>query len=135
MVAREGLRLEERVGDSPQPRIDIGVWVKVGLCDERFWVRVVRWRTDGAFEASVENNLERSTLRVDDEVVVEMRHVLETADEHDALAFHRLACFLGPEKGALSWLAARSKHGVSAQAKPNARRVVLGLPMCVYEEA
>ena len=78
--------LEERA-DAIEPHVGTGTWVKVGLRRERFWCKVQRVRSDGALVTSVENNLQLSTLRCGDEIVLSRRNVLEVVDDSDRLLY------------------------------------------------
>ena len=82
--------LEERT-DGSEPHVGIGAWVKVGLHGERFWCKVKRVRAeDGAFVATVDNNLQRSPYRCGDGIVLSRRHVLEVAGDEDRLQYERM---------------------------------------------
>lgn len=114
------LAFEERAAGAVQPRVEQGVWIKVGLNDERFWCKVLQKRLDGALLATVGNHLQLNSLRLGEEVVLQPCHVLETADERDMLTFVQLTGWLGLRSGASFWREMRVKEGVGVSPKPGA---------------
>ena len=96
---------EEALG---RARVERGAWVKVGLANrKRFWCRVTRLGPNGAIVATVDNDLVTTTmLKYGDQVVLQPRHVLETADVADMLRFvhwaHSRRSTLGPTPAAAS---------------------------------
>ena len=105
--------LEERA-DAIEPHVGTGTWVKVGLRRERFWCKVQRVRSDGALVTSVENNLQLSTLRCGDEIVLSRRNVLEVVDDSDRLLYEVVCAVLGDRRdAALQWHEVRAALGLS----------------------
>ena len=96
--------------DGGEPHVCCGAWVKVALRGERFWCRVLREKSDGTFDATVENDLLRSPMKCGEEVVLDRRHVLEVADESDRLMFELLCVTLGePGTAAELWRKLRAE--------------------------
>ena len=111
---------EERRLDAVAPQVTAGSWVKVGLRNERFWVRVHAIEADGNLQAEVDNELINSPLRPGDRVCLQQRHVLETATERDRVLFRSRAVALGSvTDAAFEWYEARRKDGEGATPKPN----------------
>ena len=109
--------LEERA-DAIEPHVGTGTWVKVGLRRERFWCKVQRVRSDGALVTSVENNLQLSTLRCGDEIVLSRRNVLEVVDDSEGLLYEVVCAVLGDRRdAALQWHEVRAAMGISPAAK------------------
>ena len=102
---------EERT-DGVEPRVEVGGWVKVERCSERFWCKVRRVCADGTIVACVDNNLMHNPYRCGDELVLRNCHVLETADGRDSMAFRELATTLGLSGGAMAWVTAHEEAGV-----------------------
>ena len=75
-----GEHLFEQRTDGVEPRVEVGLWVRVGRRSERFWCRVRSVRADGAFVARVDNDLLHNPYRCGDELVLRACHVLETVD-------------------------------------------------------
>ena len=94
--------LKERT-DGVVPHVGVGTWVKVELRSEKFWCLVRSVRADGALVASVEDNLIYSLHRVGDQIILQPRHVLETANVRDYVVFQSLVSVLGNNEGALVW--------------------------------
>ena len=111
-----GEHLFEQRTDGVEPRVEVGLWVKVGRRSERFWCRVRSVRADGAcaFVARVDNDLLRNPYRCGDELVLRACHVLETADLRDRMSFRSFAAVMGPVGGAVAWLKAREGAAVHA---------------------
>ena len=64
------------------------MWVKVGLPRERFWCRVTQLKHNGTILATVDNDLIYTTKpQCGDEVVLQPRNILETADTSDLICF------------------------------------------------
>ena len=115
----------EQRTDGLEPRVEVGLWVRVGRRSERFWCEVRSIRADGAFVACVDNDLLRNPYRCGDELVLRACHVLETADLRDCMSFRGLAAALGPMSGAMAWLTAREDAApMGVAAKPNTRYMV-----------
>ena len=115
--------LEERA-DAIEPHVGTGTWVKVGLRRERFWCKVQRVRSDGALVTSVENNLQLSTLRCGDEIVLSRRNVLEVVDDSEGLLYEVVCAVLGDRRdAALQWHEVRAALGLSP---PVAEGAVVG---------
>ena len=100
---RDGERGLEKRADGIEPRVECGMWVKVGLRAERFWCRLVTMCADGTFVARVDNNLVNSAYRCGDEIVIRSCNVLDTADVADLVAFRSLLASLGPTGAAVAW--------------------------------
>ena len=110
MADPPGELFEER-GAGPEPRVEVGDWVKVGLKaqKERFWCRVVGRRADGAIVARVDNDLLRASYRCGDELVLMPRHVLDVMDMDGCVAFSHLASVLGPVEAVRAWRVLRAQ--------------------------
>ena len=100
-----------------QPSVDEGTLIKVGVRGERFWCRVKRVRADGALVAIVDNNLIKSPWRCGDEIVVQLKHVLETLDPKD-MSLVSLLSVLGVSEAAMMWRELRLENGSGVLAKP-----------------
>ena len=108
---------EVREPSRRQPRVDEGTLVKVGIRGERFWCRVKRVRADGALVATVDNDLIKSPWRCGDEIVVQLKHVLETLDPKD-MSLVSLLSVLGVSEAAMLWRELRLENGSGVLAKP-----------------
>ena len=118
-AALRALVFEERATGTVQPRVEQGMWVKVGLREERFWCKVLQKRLNGELLVTVENYLKLSRLRLGEQVVLQPCHVLETADLQDFLVFSQLTGVLGLQGGAGLWRDSRVMEGVGVTPKQN----------------
>ena len=117
--ALRALAFEERAASAVQPRVEQGMWVKVGLNEERFWCKVLQKRLDGLLLVTVENCLQLNSLQLGEQVVLRSCHVLETAGPQDLILFKQLASAIGLQGGAGLWREARVIDGVGITPKPN----------------
>ena len=108
---------EVRDPSKRQPSVDEGTLIKVGVRGERFWCKVKRVRKDGALVAIVDNNLIKSPWRCGDEIVVQLKHVLETLDPKD-MSLASLLSVLGVSEAAMMWRELRLENGSGVLAKP-----------------
>ena len=108
---------EVRDKNRKRPKVEPGVLIKVGVRGERFWCKVKRVRKDGAFVAIVDNNLIKSPWRCGDEIVVQLKHVLETLDPKD-MSLASLLSVLGVSEAAMLWRGLRLENGSGVLAKP-----------------
>ena len=118
-AALRALVFEERATGAVEPRVEQGMWVKVGLREERFWCKVLQKRLNGALLVTVENHLKLSSLRLGEQVVLQRCHVLETADLQEFLVFSQLTGVLGLQGGAGLWRDSRVMEGVGVTPKQN----------------
>ena len=100
-----------------RPKVEPGVFIRVGVRGERFWCKVQRVRRDGALVVIVDNELLKSPWKVGDELVVLPEHVLETSDPND-MTFASLLSALGSSEAAMLWREMRLMDGSGATAKP-----------------
>ena len=100
-----------------RPNVQDGMLVKVGIRGERFWCKVKRVRRDGALVAIVDNDLIKSPWRCGDEIVVQLKHVLETLDPKD-MSLASLLSVMGVSEAAMLWRELRLENGSGVLAKP-----------------
>ena len=104
---------------APHPMLCSGMFVKVGVRGERFWLRVQSVGVDGKIRAIVDSNLIRSTWQRGEEIMLQNEHVLETAHYEDQVSFHRLVAALGSQReAALTWHEARVVSVKCGQKRP-----------------
>ena len=115
---------EERDASLPQLPVRKGVFVKIGVRQERFWCRVQHVGTD-TLRVVVDNELLHSPWQRGHELVVQHRHVLEVADTTDFLTFSSLVDTLGSQRRAAHvWRDARVVAGVGVSPRPDTWFVV-----------
>lgn len=71
----------------PDHRLEMiceGVYVKVCLNSERFWVKVSGDPVDGVYPAVICNDVSSDVGRVGDKLCFELRHVYDTLWPHEA---------------------------------------------------
>ena len=115
-----------------QPRLHVGVLVKVGIRGERFWCKVSEIREDGSLVGTVDNELFRSPWRCGDEIVLQRNHVLETLDPYEMTLASLLATGTPAPEAAMMWHELRLMNGLGAKAKPGTVAVLPGT--CVNEK-
>ena len=108
---------EVRDKNRKRPKVEPGVFIRVGVRGERFWCKVQRVRRDGALVVIVDNELLKSPWKVGDELVVLPEHVLETSEPND-MTFASLLSALGSSEAAMLWREMRLMDGSGATAKP-----------------
>ena len=119
---------EERSPTAPTPNVTIGAWVKVGLCNERFWCRARAFQPNGTLLGTVANDLVNTALRDGDAIVVQLNHVLEVATMNEFMQFNALvASHSGSETAAaMAWYGARASMGAGVKARPGAVLLAAG---------
>lgn len=100
------------------PSMHVGTLIKVGVRGERFWCQIDRIRRDGSLVAIVDNDLLKSPWKCGDEVVVQRKHVIETADPNDLTFASLLAAHGSFTDACMAWKALRIAGGSGVKPKP-----------------
>ena len=101
---------EERDASLPKLYVRKGVFVKVGVRQERFWCVVQHVGAD-TLRVVVDNELMHSPWQRGHELVIQHRHVLEVADTADLLRFCSSSATLGSQWGGGARMAGCACHG------------------------